>query len=74
MQHSGVGNPESLAKLGIKPVINLPGVGENLQDHVEVAIMHECLKPVSLLSAQKPHNMVRHGLEWFLRRKGMDTY
>ena len=38
LQLSGVGNADELKSIGIDPVVNLPGVGENLQDHLEVYV------------------------------------
>lgn len=69
---SGVGNADDLRMLDIPVVANLPGVGENLQDHIELYIQYKCLKPVTLYTAQWkfPHNMIKIGLQWFLTRKG----
>lgn len=69
---SGVGNADDLKKLDIPVVHNLPGVGENLQDHLEIYVQQKCKQPVTLYSAQWkfPHNMVRIGLEWFLFKTG----
>lgn len=72
LQLSGVGNAEELAKLGIKPVANTPGVGENLQDHLEVYIQHACTQPVSLAENLKWRNRPMIGLKW-LFRKGPGT-
>ena len=38
LQLSGIGNYDELKKLEIKPIVNLPGVGENLQDHIEIPV------------------------------------
>ena len=69
---SGVGNADDLGKLDIPVVSHRPGVGENLQDHLEVYVQQKCKKPVTLYSAQWkfPHNMVAIGLEWFKERTG----
>ncbi|KAL3860165.1 hypothetical protein ACJMK2_010323 [Sinanodonta woodiana] len=69
---SGIGNADHLKKLEIPIVVNLPGVGENLQDHLEVYVQQKCTQPITLYSAQWkfPHNMIRIGLEWFLRQTG----
>ena len=45
---SGVGPAEHLQAHGIAPVADVPGVGENLQDHLEVYIQYKCLQPVSV--------------------------
>ncbi|CAL4152597.1 unnamed protein product, partial [Meganyctiphanes norvegica] len=69
---SGVGNADELKEHGITPVLNLPGVGENLQDHLEVYVQQECTKPITLYTAQWkfPHNMIRIGLQWFANQTG----
>ncbi len=48
MQLSGVGNAADLQALGIDVVHDLPGVGENLQDHLEVYIQYACKQPVTM--------------------------
>merc|ERR1712130_206053 len=70
LQLSGIGNAEELSKVGVVPILDLPGVGENLQDHLEVCLQHKCLQPITLYAAQQPHNMVRIGVQWFATRKG----
>ncbi|XP_037654245.1 choline dehydrogenase, mitochondrial [Choloepus didactylus] len=67
---SGIGNADDLKKLGIPVVCHLPGVGQNLQDHLEVYIQQECTRPITLHSAQKPLQMVRIGLEWLWKFTG----
>ena len=53
LQLSGIGNADELKKLGIEIVQDLPGVGENMQDHLEVYIQYACKKPVSMAPALK---------------------
>jgi choline dehydrogenase len=48
LQVSGVGPADALAALGVEVVHDLPGVGEDLQDHLEVYVQHACSQPVSL--------------------------
>ncbi len=48
LQLSGVGNADELGVLGIDSVVELPGVGENMQDHLEVYIQHSSKQPVSM--------------------------
>jgi choline dehydrogenase len=67
---SGVGNADELRALGIEPVAHLPGVGENLQDHLEMYLQYECTKPVSLYPALKWWNKPAIGIEWYLRGTG----
>lgn len=63
---SGVGPAEHLKLLGIPVVVDLPGVGGNLQDHMIVAVAYECTRPVSLANAETFANRLRY----FLFRKG----
>uniref|UniRef100_A0A8D0HV11 Choline dehydrogenase n=1 Tax=Sphenodon punctatus TaxID=8508 RepID=A0A8D0HV11_SPHPU len=67
---SGVGNADDLKKLGIPVVCHLPGVGQNLQDHLEVYIQQACTQPITLYEAQKPLKMVKIGLEWLWKCTG----
>ncbi|MEM7112832.1 MAG: choline dehydrogenase [Chloroflexota bacterium] len=70
LQLSGVGNADELTKLGIEMVHHLPGVGENLQDHLEVYVQHACTKPVSVWPAMQWYNKPWVGLQWLLAKKG----
>ncbi|MFZ7128418.1 MAG: choline dehydrogenase [Desulfobacterales bacterium] len=71
LQLSGVGNAGDLSRLGIPVVQDLPGVGENLQDHLEVYVQYACKKPVSLYPALLPWNQPKIGIDWLFRRKGV---
>ena len=70
---SGVGNADDLGKLDIPLVHHLPGVGQNLQDHLEVYVQHKCTKPLTLYTHQWkfPVTMIRTGIEWFLTQTGI---
>ncbi|MCW8207760.1 choline dehydrogenase [Verminephrobacter aporrectodeae subsp. tuberculatae] len=70
LQRSGVGNADALRALGIEPVAHLPGVGENLQDHLELYIQYACLRPVSLYPAQLWYNKPGIGIAWYLNGTG----
>ncbi|MFJ1707081.1 choline dehydrogenase [Kitasatospora sp. NPDC088346] len=70
LQLSGVGNAAELDALGIETVQHLPGVGENLQDHLEVYVQHACRQPVSLQPAMKMWRRPFIGAEWLFLRKG----
>ena len=67
---SGVGDSDHLGNVGVNTVHHLPGVGQNLQDHLEVYVVQACKKPVSLLREQKGLKMIKVGIEWFLNRSG----
>ena len=70
LQLSGVGNGKELSALGIDMVHDLPGVGENLQDHLELYVQYACKKPVSMYPALKWYNQPLIGLKWLLAGKG----
>jgi choline dehydrogenase len=70
LQLSGVGNAKELEALSIQVVHDLPGVGENLQDHLEVYIQYACKQPVSVYPALKWYNKPWIGLEWILFKRG----
>ncbi len=70
LQLSGVGDGDGLRPLGIDVVHHLPGVGRNLQDHLEVYVQYESRLPVSMNPAMLYRNRPRVFLEWLLRREG----
>jgi choline dehydrogenase len=70
LQLSGVGDPDELTPLGIELVQALPGVGKNLQDHLEVYIQHACTHPISFNPALKLRNRPTIALRWLLTRSG----
>ncbi|SIS42403.1 choline dehydrogenase [Salimicrobium flavidum] len=70
LQLSGVGDKDHLRSVGVQPKVHLPGVGENLQDHLEVYIQHACPEPVSQQPSLKKTKMPWIGLQWLLGRKG----
>ncbi|XP_068109766.1 choline dehydrogenase, mitochondrial isoform X3 [Hyperolius riggenbachi] len=67
---SGIGDASDLKKLGIPVIVPLSGVGQNLQDHLEVYIQQMCTKPVTLYRAQKPLQMLKIGIEWMVKFTG----
>ncbi|TNC12881.1 choline dehydrogenase [Methylobacterium terricola] len=71
LQRSGIGPADLLRGLDIPIVQDLPGVGENLQDHLEIYIQYECLKPVSLAPALKLYNQPLIGAQWLLAGTGI---
>ncbi|MDW5597423.1 choline dehydrogenase [Conexibacter stalactiti] len=70
LQLSGVGNAAELEQVGVRPIHDLPGVGENLQDHLEVYVQYACKQPVTMAPAVRWWNRPRVGLEWLLRHSG----
>lgn len=70
LQLSGVGNARELEALGVPVVHDLPGVGENLQDHLEVYVQYACKKPVSVWPALQWYNKPWIGFQWLFFRRG----
>ena len=70
LQLSGVGNAQELKALGIDVVHDLPGVGENLQDHLEVYVQYKSKKPVSMNPALKWWKKPFIGYQWLFHRSG----
>ena len=70
LQLSGVGAADELRAHGIGVVADLPGVGENLQDHLEVYVQHACTQPVSMAPYFAMKRRPRVGAEWILRKTG----
>nr|WP_245181156.1 choline dehydrogenase [Sinorhizobium mexicanum] len=71
LMQSGIGNAEELKQVGVTPIHHLPGVGENFQDHPDVAIHMACKVPsASLLSASRFPRKYLIGLKWFLCKRG----
>jgi choline dehydrogenase len=67
---SGVGRADHLKQHGIAAVHDLPGVGANLQDHLEMWIQYECTQPITLYSTTKFWNWIPIGIRWFLFQSG----
>ncbi len=70
LQLSGVGNASELRALGIDEVADLPGVGENLQDHLEVYVQYNCKQPVSVQPALAKWKRPGIGAKWLFLRSG----
>ncbi|UBX48228.1 choline dehydrogenase [Providencia alcalifaciens] len=71
LQRSGVGPKAVLAQCEIPPVHYLEGVGENLQDHLEMYLQYECKQPVSLYPALKWFNQPMIGAQWLFKGTGI---
>ena len=70
LQLSGIGDAEHLRSVGVDPVHHLPGVGENLQDHLEVYVQHSCTQPVSLNPNLQFWRRPFIGAAWLFGRTG----
>ena len=67
---SGIGDPETLKRFGIDVVADLPAVGQNLQDHLDVTVIHEMTQPLSVYSRQKGLRKIAVGLKYLATKKG----
>ena len=66
---SGIGPAEHLRRHGIKVQVDLPGVGENLQDHMFVPVAYHCTQPITMAAAGSPEQVARYQRE----QRGMLT-
>ena len=72
LELSGIGNPDILKRLGMSPVASLPGVGENLQDHLQVRISYHCTLPITINDVLNSRwRGLRMGLQYLLTRRGL---
>ncbi|EFM59194.1 choline dehydrogenase [Brucella sp. BO2] len=67
---SGIGPAAHLKEHGIDVVADRPGVGQNLQDHLEVYIQQECTQPITLYSKLNLFSKAKIGVEWLLFKTG----
>ncbi len=71
LQLSGVGDGEFLKARGVSVLHHLPGVGQNLQDHLQVRVIHRCARPVTTNDDMKSLIRKMHmGLRFLLWRSG----
>ncbi|MBL1378041.1 choline dehydrogenase [Zobellella iuensis] len=71
LQLSGIGAKETLAAAGIELRHELPGVGENLQDHLEFYFQFRCKQPISLNGKLDLWNKFLIGSRWLLKKDGL---
>ena len=68
---SGIGPAARLAEHGIAVALDLPGVGGNLQDHLELYVQQACTRPITLYSATGLLRKALIGARWMLFRSGL---
>lgn len=71
LQRSGIGPREVLEQAGIDVVHELPGVGENLTDHLEVYFQYRCKEPITINGALNPLSKLKIGIQWFFTKTGL---
>ncbi len=70
---SGIGPAEELEAMNIEVVHDLPGVGKNFQDHMDVYIAAECSQPVSYNGEDRWDKAIRHGIQYLMYKTGPVT-
>ncbi|HUD50987.1 choline dehydrogenase [Parvibaculum sp.] len=70
---SGIGSGEYLRKFGIDVVADLPGVGQNLQDHLDCTVIYECKQPITLHSQMNPIRQLLTGMQYTFFKTGLAT-
>lgn len=73
LMQSGVGPAAHLRDSGVAVVHDLPGVGRNYQDHLQVLNYYRTKAPISLAGQDRGLNAVRNGLQWLMFRSGLLT-
>ena len=73
LQLSGVGPAAVLHEASVEVVHDLAGVGENLQDHLEVYIQYRCTRPITLQGQLDPFHKALIGARWILFKSGLGT-
>ena len=73
LQRSGIGPGAVLQKAGVEVLHDLPGVGENLQDHSEVYIQYACKEPITLNGKMGLFSRFLIGAEWVLFKRGLSV-
>ncbi|UTW02106.1 choline dehydrogenase [Amphritea atlantica] len=71
LQLSGIGPEKVLQEAGVEVIHNLPGVGENLQDHLEVYFQYHCKQPITLNSKLDLISKGLIGTRWMLFKDGL---
>ena len=73
LMHSGIGPAAELAAQGIEVIADRPGVGRNLQDHLELYVQQSAILPVSLFRYWNLPGKATIGVQWLLWKTGLGT-
>ncbi len=73
LQLSGIGDTQTLEKAGVEANHHLPGVGQNLQDHLEFYFQYKCKQPITLNGKLGLFSKGLIGAKWLLTRKGLGS-
>lgn len=70
LQLSGIGPADELKQAGVDVVVDAPDVGRNLQDHLDVCVIYEMTKPISMFSKTKGLKQPMIGLQYLFTKQG----
>jgi len=73
LQLSGIGDGNDLKPLGIETIAHLPGVGKNLQDHLQIRAIYKCCQPTLNDEISNPLRRMMMGMRYLLFRTGPMT-
>ncbi len=68
---SGIGSATHLQQHNIPIIKDLPGVGQNLMDHLEFYMQYACRQPITLNSSLDPLSKLLIGMRWMLDKRGL---
>ncbi|WP_299810609.1 choline dehydrogenase [uncultured Roseibium sp.] len=71
LMQSGIGPADHLQDMGIDVIANRPGVGANLQDHLELYIQQACTQPITLYKHWNLFSKALIGAQWLLFKQGL---
>lgn len=74
LQLSGIGEGGLLQSFGVPVLADRPEVGRNLQDHLDVTVVHECLEPITAYTATRGLKKYAVALDYLLRKQGPGRY
>ncbi|TKB11501.1 MAG: choline dehydrogenase [Mesorhizobium sp.] len=74
LQLSGIGPADHLRSLGIDVACDLPGVGDNLQDHLVAGLKQKISQPISFMRGTEPHNVLRYFIQYLATKSGPAAY
>ncbi|TIW51866.1 MAG: alanine-phosphoribitol ligase, partial [Mesorhizobium sp.] len=70
LMQSGIGPADHLKSVGVTPIHDLPGVGSNMQDHLDLFVIAECTGDHTYDNYAKLHRTMWAGLQYLLLKKG----
>ncbi|MFT6274978.1 MAG: choline dehydrogenase [Halioglobus sp.] len=74
LELSGIGDRKRLETLNIQVEKHLPGVGENLQDHLTINILQGLQGVTTFYEETRPHNLIKNIFKFLFRRRGLLTH